>query len=537
MTSTELSTLANQHLDVLIVGAGFSGMYLLYQLRKRGYSVKVLEAGGDIGGVWWWNCYPGARTDSDFCIYQFAMEDLWKDFSFTEHFPARKEVLSYIHYVDKKLDLRRDMVFNARVASAQFNPGVGRWTVTTESGTTVHANFFLVCTGFASKPFIPVIKGLDTFAGNFTHTALWPQEGIDLQNKRVGVVGTGASGVQVIQQAGPQAAHLTVFQRTSPITFPMRQRPVDDDTQNRMKEGLYPHILRRRAQTLGGFHYDLIPKKLLDTSAEERHLKFEELWDRGAFHSYLGTYTDVLTEKRANDIVYEFWRDKVRARINDPVTRELLAPMIPVQGFGAGRFPCLEQRFYEVFNQSNVKLINLRENPIDEILPKGAKTRDGTEHELDVLVFATGFDAVTGGIKAIDIRGTDGVRIGDKWDKKLSTYLGLMSVGYPNMFFPYGPHGPTSDCNGPTCIELQGAWIVECLEHMKQNQLTRIEPTQDAEDRWGAFVHGKFTEFFWSNQSGDGELEEPRHFTGGVPAYHQKCQESAEKGYKGFVLS
>ena len=453
MSSTNLSSLANQDLDVLIVGAGFAGMYHLHQLRKRGYSVKVLEAGGDIGGVWWWNCYPGARTDSEFFIYQFAMEDLWKDFSFTEKFPARKEIMSYMHYVDQKFDLRRDMVFNTRVASAQFDLDTGRWAVTTESGTTIYTLFFIVCTGFASKPSIPLIKGLHTFTGISTHTALWPQGGIDLKDRRVGIVGTGASGVQVIQQAGPQASHLTVFQRTPQIAFPMRQRLVDDATQKRLKEELFPHILRRRMQTHTGFHYDLIPKKVMNTTAEERFLQFEELWDKGAYHFYLGNYEDAYSDKRANDMIYEFWRDKVRARINDPARKDILAPMVPIRPLGAVHFPCLEQQFYEVFNQSNVTLINLRENPIAEIIPKGVKTQDGTEHEMDVLVFATGFDAVTGGMKAIDIRGTGGVRISDKWKKKgLSTYLGLMSAGYPNMFFPYGPHGPTADCNGPTCI-------------------------------------------------------------------------------------
>ena len=448
-----MSTLDNQDFDVLIVGAGFTGMYHLHQLRRRGYSVKVLEAGGDVGGVWWWNCYPGARVDSEFFIYQFAMEDLWKDFSFTEKFPGRQEIMSYMHYVDQKLDLRRDIVFDTRVASAQFNVDTGRWAVTTESGTTVHALFFLLCTGFASKPSFPMIKGLDMFSGISTHTALWPQSGIDLKNRRVGVIGTGASGVQVIQEAGPQASHLTVFLRTPSIAFPMRQRPVDDATQKRVKEELFPHILRRRMQTFSGFHYDLIPKKIVDTTAEERFLQFEELWDKGGFHFYLESYQDVFSDKRANDMLYGFWRDKVRARISDPVRQEILAPMVPIRPLGSVHFPCLEQRYYENFNQPNVRLINLRENPIAEIIPKGVKTQDGTEHELDVLVFATGFDAVTGGMKAIDIRGTDGVRIGDKWEKKgLSTYLGLMSAGYPNMFFPFGPHGPTADCNGPTCI-------------------------------------------------------------------------------------
>jgi cation diffusion facilitator CzcD-associated flavoprotein CzcO len=269
----------------------------------------------------------------------------------------------------------------------------------------------------------------------------------------VGVVGTGASGVQVIQQAGPQASHLTVFQRTPQIAFPMRQRPIDDAMQKRMKEELCPPILRRRKQTFSGIHYDLIPKKLVDTTTEERFVKFEEQWDKGGFNFYLGMYMDVFSDKRANDALYEFWRDKVRARIHDPVKKEMLAPTVSVRPLGAVHFPCLEQQFYEVFNQSNVTLINLRENPIDEILPKGVKTQDGTEHELDVLVFATGFDAVTGGMKVIDIRGVDGVRISDKWEKNgVSTYLGLMSVGYPNMFFPYDPRGPTSECNGPACI-------------------------------------------------------------------------------------
>jgi cation diffusion facilitator CzcD-associated flavoprotein CzcO len=443
---------ANKDLDALVVGAGFAGIYHLHHLRKMGFGVKLFEAGSDVGGSWYWNSYPGARTDSESSVYQFAMEDLWKDFSFSENFADRSEILKYFHYVDQKLDLRRDMVFDTLVVSAAFNSDNDRWVVTTDTGITVHPRFLVLCIGWASKPELPDYKGLDTFRGACHHPARWPQGGVEIKDKRVGIIGTGASGVQITQAAAEQAAHLTVFLRTPPIAFPMRQHALDEKMQKQTK-ALLPHILRRRMQTPAGTFYQNITKSILEVSPEERILTLEELWQKGNFHNYVGTFQDVLTDKRANEMFYAFWREKVRERINDPVVQDILAPSNPKNPVGVRHYPCLEQGFYEAFNQKNVHLVDVKANPIAEIVPDGVRMSDGTKHELDVLVLATGYDRITGSMKQMDIRGKDGVLIRDKWEKKgLLTYLGLMSAGYPNMFFPFGPQGPTAVTVGPSII-------------------------------------------------------------------------------------
>ncbi|RDB15910.1 Baeyer-Villiger monooxygenase [Hypsizygus marmoreus] len=542
-TNAQQPSLSNQELDVLVVGAGFGGAYQLYRLRQAGFSVKVFESASNLGGTWYWNCYPGSRVDSDFSIYQFSMEELWKDWSWSERFPGQKELVEYFDYVDKKLDLRRDITFDTRVTAAHFDTTTNRWVVTTQNGITVRPRFLILCTGFASKPLIPDYKGLGTFKGVIHHTSRWPQEGVKWAGKRVGVIGTGASGVQVIQECGPDVSHLTVFQRTPNLALPMVQRKLDEKAQKKMKEEMYPYIFRRRLQTFGGFHFDTIKTSLFDLTPEELYLELDELWSKGGFHFWLGAHFDTFTDERANDELYAFWQKKVKARINDPEMQRKLAPIVAPHPFGTKR-PCLEQRYYEVYNQPNVTLIDINENPISEITPKGVKTRDGVEHELDILVLATGFDAVTGSIAQIDIRGTDGVLIGEKWGKGLSTYLGLTSANFPNMFFLYGPHGPTAFCNGPTCAEIQGDWIVDCLKYMRDKHFTRIEPKKAAEDGWVKKVNEIFSAGLWNKAKSwytganvPGKVIESLNFTGGVPLYLQMCREVVEKGYEGFVLS
>lgn len=448
--NAQSSNLSNTDLDVLVVGAGFSGLYNLHRIRKAGFSVKLFEAGSSSGGVWHWNCYPGARTDSPFSIYQLSIEELWKDWTWKEHFPSQKEVTAYFKYVEEKLDLRRDILFDTRVKAAHFDTTAERWVVSTENGITVRPRFLILCTGLSAKPFIPDYKGLDTFKGTIHHTSLWPKEGVDMKGKRIGVIGTGASGVQVIQEVGPYAGHLTVFQRTPNLALPMVQRPLDKETQVRMKDEYYPMIFGRRKQTFGGFIFGS-KKGFNEVSPEERYLSYEEAWEGGGLGIVGGSYFEVFFDETANNELYEFWKKKVRARISDPRMREKLAPDVAPHPIGAKR-PSLEQQYYEVFNLPHVDLIDVQDNPITEITSKGVKTADGIEHELDVLALATGFDAVTGSISRINLQGTDGVTLGDKWKKGgLSTYLGLTSVNFPNIFFPYGPQAPSAFCNGPTC--------------------------------------------------------------------------------------
>ncbi|KAG6817125.1 hypothetical protein H0H87_012316 [Tephrocybe sp. NHM501043] len=529
-----------QQFDALVVGAGFSGLHQLYKLRKAGFSVKVFEAGSGLGGTWHWNCYPGARVDSESFIYQLSLEELWKDWNWTEKFPARQELINYFDYIDKKLDLSRDISFNTRVTSASFDTTTDRWSVGTDTGVTAHPRFLILCTGFASKPLFPDLLGLDTFQGIVHHSALWPQGGIDLAGKRVGVIGTGASGVQIIQETGPIAAYLTVFQRTPNLALPMCQRPLSEATQTKMKEQMYPILFRRCHQTFAGFPFDVEHKSLFDISPEERYLVFDDKWTKGGFHYWLGAYEDTFTDERANAEVYAFWRKKVLERVRDPEMQRKLAPENAPHPFGVKR-PCLEQQYYEVYDQPNVALVDLQDNPITEVTRNGVRTQDGIEHELDVLVLATGFDAVTGSIAQININSTDGTPIKDKWAKGLSTYLGLAVSGYPNMFFTYGPHGPTAFCNGPTCLEIQSDWIVDCLIYLREHNHTRIDATPAAEQAWVQRVNDIFSNALWDRAKSwytganvPGKRVESLNFTGGVPLYTSLIQDCAENDYSGF---
>ncbi|KAG6820201.1 hypothetical protein H0H93_004051 [Arthromyces matolae] len=531
------------NLDVLLVGAGFSGLYLLHKLREAGFSVKVFEAGDGLGGTWYWNCYPGARVDSEFSIYQLSLDELWKDWNWTEKYPGRQELVKYFHYIAKKLDLNRDITLNTRVTSASFNPNTDRWFVSTNTGVFVTPRFLILCTGFASKPLYPNIKGLDSFRGTIHHSSLWPQGGFDLANKRVGIIGTGASGVQIIQETGPIAAHLTVFQRTPNFALPMNQGPVSVATQTKMKEEIYPILFRLRKQTFAGFQFDLMPRNLFDLTSEARYFWFEDLWAKGGFNFWIGSCQDVFTDEKANAEFYAFWRKKVLERVREPEMQRKLAPEQQPHPFGTKR-PSLEQQYFEVFNRPNVSLVDIVENPILEITKDGVRTQDGVVHELDVLVLATGFDAVTGSISQIEIKGLDGITIGDKWREGLSTYLGLAASGYPNMFFPYGPHGPTAFCNGPTCLEIQNDWILACLSYLRENDYSRIDATREAEDAWVNRVTDIFSLGLWNRAKSwytganvPGKRIESLNFTGGVPMYKTLIEKSADDGYSGFTLS
>ncbi|KAF4620279.1 hypothetical protein D9613_000206 [Agrocybe pediades] len=542
MSTEQRQSQQEEEFDVLVVGAGFAGAYQLHKLRNAGFSVKVFEAGSGMGGTWYWNCYPGARVDSDFSIYQLSMEELWKDWTWKERFPGRQELVDYFAYVDKKLDLSRDISFDTRVTAAHFDTTVDRWIVSTENGRVVRPRFLILCTGFASKPLYPNVKGLETFQGVMHHTARWPQTGVDLAGKRIGVIGTGASGVQVIQESGPVASHLTVFQRTPNYAMPMVQHDLTEEAQTKMKAELIPAILRRRKQTFAGFQYSTIDRGVFDMTPEERLLSFEDLWRLGGLQFWLGGYTDIFVDERANDEAYRFWRKKVIERVNDPEMQRKLAPEVPPHPFGVKR-PALEQNYYEVYNQPNVTLIDLAENPIVEVTPKGVKTQDGVEHELDILVLATGFDAVTGSISQIDIRGTDGSLIREKWGNRLSTYLGMTCAGYPNMFFSYGPQGPTAFCNGPTCVEMQGDWITNCISDMREKGKTCIQATQEAEDAFVARVDEIYSQGLWDRAKSwyngsnvPGKRIQSLNFTGGLPLYQTMCREVVEGGYTGFIL-
>ncbi len=503
--------------------------------------MKVFEAGSDIGGIWYWNCYPGARVDSYEPLYQFSSEELWRDWNFSELYPSWEELRAYFRHVDEKLDLSRDIRFNIRVTGAEFDTDRDQWVVQASDGSVARAKFFVLCTGLSAIPYIPAIGGLKDFRGICHHTGLWPQEGVDFKGKRVGVIGTGASGVQVIQEVYRDAAELTVFQRTPNLALPMRQRKLDDETNRRMKE-TFPERFHKRAETFGGFDYDFIPQNALDVSEQERQATYEDLWNRGGFFPWIGTYQDVLSNEEANDTAYAFWRDKVRARIKDPAVAEKLAPMKPLHPFGVKR-PSLEQHYYEAYNQPNVHIVDLLESPIERVTPTGVKTKDA-EVELDILVLATGFDFLTGGLTSIDIRGTNGETLREKWSSGSRAHLGMASAHFPNLLYIYGPQSPSAFSNGPTCAELQGDFVVACIEHMRRNNLRRIEATPEAEEAWRDHVAELVAatlfpraQSWYMGANIPGKKREMLVYPGGLPLYLQKCKESADAGYAGFMLS
>jgi len=529
-----------EKLDVLIIGAGFSGIYLLYRLRQRGFKARIFEAGAELGGIWYWNCYPGARVDSHVPNYEFSMEELWRDWHWTERFPAWDELRRYFHHVDRKFGLSPDIRFNSRVQAARFDGEGDQWEIECADGHRAIARFFIPCTGFAAKAFIPDFPGLEGFLGPCVHTGHWPQGGLDLTGKRVGVIGTGASGVQVIQEAAKIASHLTVFQRTPNLALPMQQKALDEPSQRAMKAH-YPEWFRQRAQSAGGqFDIAADPRSALEVSGEERLAVFESAWQKGGFHFWGGTFSDILLNHEANRLAYGFWREKTRARIKDPVTAEKLAPADPPHPFGAKR-PSLEQWYYEVFNQDNVTLVDVRGEPIERITPMGVRTVS-QHHALDTIVLATGFDAGTGGLTQLDVRGLSGRTLKDTWSTGVQTYLGLGIPDFPNLLMVYGPQSPTAFCNGPTCAELQGDWVVDCLCYLRDKGFRRIEAKTAAGEAWthhmadlaaGTLLPQADSWYMGANIPG-----KPRQLLHhlGVQEYRAFCRESAENGYSGFAL-
>lgn len=537
-------------LDALIIGAGFHGLYQLHRLRERGFTVQLVEDGAELGGTWYWNCYPGARVDSHVPNYEFSLREIWEDWNWTERFPSWQELRAYFRHVDDKLELSPDVRFNTRVSGAEFDPDHNEWRiefVEHPAGAArprtgqIRSRFLLPCTGFASKPYVPDFPGLDRFAGPCHHTARWPQNGIDMTGKRVGVIGTGASGVQVIQEAAKIAAHVTVFQRTPMMALPMQQHRYDAAEQTHMKES-YPEAFRQRAASQSSYHdIKVDPRSALEVSAEQRRALFEDAWRKGGFHFWAGTFRDVLNDLGANRLAYEFWRDKTRARIHDPALADKLAPMEPPHPFGAKR-PSLEQGYYEVFNQDNVTLVDLHGTPIREITTTGVRT-DQHLHELDVLVLATGFDAATGGLTRMALRGTTSRTLADTWADGVETHLGIAVPGFPNLLMLYGPQSPCAFCNGPTCAELQGDWVVECLCHLREAGLTRIEATRAAAEAWTRHMDEVAARSLLSQADswymGANIPGKPRQLLHhpGPQEYMAYCRDSAARGYDGFELA
>ncbi|HKV54487.1 MAG TPA: NAD(P)/FAD-dependent oxidoreductase [Candidatus Binataceae bacterium] len=521
--------------DAIVIGAGVAGLYQLYRLRQLGLSVRCVEDGSGVGGTWYWNRYPGCRFDSESETYGYSFsKELLQEWNWKEHYSGQPENERYLNYVADKFDLRRDIQFNSRVVSAVYDERASRWEVQLESGQRMRAQFLVAAVGILSARYVPPFEGIDSFKGESYHTSRWPKEKVDFTGKRVGVIGTGATAVQLIPIVAKEVGHLTVFQRTPNYCAPLRNSLVDDETQRRFK-ATYPEIHRRCRETPAAFPYDFDRRKALEVSKEERLALYEELWAQPGFKKWLGNFRDIMTDRAANEDFAEFVRNKIRERVKDPVVAEKLVPKD--HPFGSKRIP-LETQYYEAYNRDNVLLVDVRESPIERITPTGLKTRD-KEYEFDVIIYATGFDAITGSVTRIDIRGEGGQTIKDKWANGPRTFLGIQTAGFPNFFIATN----TAFCNYTVCAESIVEWISDCIRYIREKDYKRIAPTPEAEDAWVAHANELGSQTLLSGAKswfvGDnipGKAHAILLYANTAPAYRAKCAEVAAKGYEGFLL-
>ncbi len=526
--------------DAVIVGAGFAGLYQLLRLRRMGMSAVVIEAGDDVGGTWYWNRYPGARCDIESLEYQYGFEDdLAREWKWSERYATQPEILRYIQFVAEKFGLRDGIKFNTRVTSAAFDEKTNRWTVKTDQEDTVSARFCIMATGCLSSARVPDFKGLDSFKGEWYHTGYWPHEGVDFTGKRVGVIGTGSSAIQSIPHIAAQAKHLTVFQRTANFSIPAHNGPIDHEEEKRMTEK-YTEVRKEALNTAGGILQRLpTDKSALEVSEEERRAEFQKRWDIGGF-AIGGAFIDLAINKESNETAAEFVRSKIREIVKDPATAELLCPRD--YPFATKRL-CVDTGYFETYNRPNVSLVDVKGTPIEEITPNGVRVGD-KEYEFDAIVFATGFDAMTGALLNIDIRGRGGLSLKEKWEHGPRTYLGLQVAGFPNLFTITGPGSPSVLSNMIVSIEQHVDWISDCLAYLREHEVQTIEATVEAEDAWVDHVNevANFTLYPQANSwyIGANVPGKPRVFMpyiGGVNLYAQRCAQVAANDYEGFALN
>jgi len=526
--------------DAIVVGAGVGGLRAIHRLRKLDLKVRAFEAGGGVGGTWYWNRYPGCRCDVESLEYSYSFSDeLQQEWHWPERYGTQPEILRYIDHVADRFDLRRDIEFNTRVKQAVFDSDTNTWTVTTDKGTAVTARFCVMATGNLSTPRTPNYPGLQSFKGKWYHTGLWPHEGVDFTGLRVGVIGTGSSGVQSIPIIAKQAKHLYVFQRTANFSLPARNAPMNRDKESAHKAH-YPERRRAAFDTPFGIAgYPAPVKSALDATEEERLCAYEAKWAEGGSISFLYSYTDLLINKESNETASEFVRRKIRATLKDPKTAELLCPND--HPIGTKRL-ILDTDYYETYNRDNVTLVDIRSRPIEEITSTELRTAD-IDYALDAIVFATGFDAMTGAMKEIDIHTDAGMSIREKWEHGPRTYLGIMIAGFPNLFMITGPQSPGVKSQMILACEQHVDWIADCIQYLRDHAFSRIEAEEDAEDAWVRHNNEVADRTLYplanSWYVGANIPGKPRVFmpyVGGVAAYKKKCDEIAASGYEGFRM-
>jgi cation diffusion facilitator CzcD-associated flavoprotein CzcO len=527
--------------DVIIIGAGMSGLYQLYRARELGLKVRVFETGTDVGGTWYWNRYPGARFDSESYSYGYSFsKELLDEWEWSEHFAGQPETLRYCKYVADKFDLRRDIQFRSRVIAAVYDEATRHWTTTLENEQRFRTRFLVTAIGPLSTPTLPRIEGRDDFKGQSFHTARWPKEKVDLAGKRVAVIGTGATGVQTIQTIAHEVGHLTVFQRTPNWCAPLQNGKIDAETQKRIKAG-YSEMFARCQETFACFIHTPDPRGAFEVTDEEREAFYEKLYAERGFGIWQGNFKDILTDRAANKTIGDFVARKIRERVKDQKVADKLIPKN--HGFGTRRLP-LETFYYEVYNRDNVELVDIKETPIERVTPKGIKTSE-KDYEFDIIIFATGFDAITGAFDKIDLRGVGGVRLKDKWKHGPETYLGLMVEGFPNMMMLMGPH--TALGNIPRSIEYSVDWVTGLIRFAHAKGLTRLEATAAGVESWtdhvkalGAGLLSNEVDSWMTGINRNVEGKSTRivaRYSGSAPAYRAKCDEVAARGYDELKLA
>jgi cyclohexanone monooxygenase len=535
--TTQDSPPAKTDYDAVVVGAGFGGLYMLHKLRDElGMKVRVFDKAGDVGGTWYWNRYPGALSDTETFVYCYSFDKaLLQEWDWDTRYVTQPQILSYLNHVADRLDLRRDIEFNTGVTGARFDEQRNLWSVQLDSGKTVTARYLVTALGLLSATNVPDIKGIETFQGAQYHTGAWP-EGLDFKGKRVGVIGTGSTGIQVITALAPQVGHLTVFQRSPQYSVPVGNGPVSPDYVKSVKQN-YDQIWKdvRSSVVAFGFKESAVPA--LSVSEEERRAVYQKAWETGGgFRFMFETFCDIATDEAANETAAAFIRGKIAEVVKDPETARKLTPT----DLYAKR-PLCDSGYYATFNRDNVSLVDVKANPIAEVTPKGIKTADGVEHELDVLIFATGFDAVDGNYTRIDLRGRNGLTIQEKWKSGPTSYLGVANADYPNLFMILGPNGPFT--NLPPSIETQVEWISDLIKHMNDTGHEVVEATHEGEDGWTATCKeiAGYTLFpkadswiFGANIPG--KTKTVMFYLAGLGAYSQKLNEVAGSGYPGFDI-
>ncbi len=529
-----------EEFDALIVGAGFAGLYQLHSLRDRlGLKVAVLEAGEGVGGTWYWNRYPGARCDSESHAYCYTFsEALAREWEWSERYPDHTEIRRYLDHVADRFDLRRDIRLATRVASAHYDAGQNRWQVTTADGGRLSATFLVTAVGCLSTANVPKIPGLDSFAGRWLHTGQWPHAGVDFAGLRVGLIGTGSTGIQAAPVIAETAAHLTVFQRTANYSVPARNAPLTQDFVRYVRDN-HAELRRIKNSTPGGHLFGFEDRSVFDVTPDQRHALYEAAWDMGGLQ-FRSTFRDLILDKAANDTAATFLKNKIREVVRDPATAEKLAD---IDHPYAAKRPPIDTDYFETYNRDNVTLVDVRAAPIEAITPTGVRTRDA-HYDLDMIVFATGFDAMTGPLLAMDIRGREGRSLAKVWESGPRNYLGLQVAGFPNLFTITGPGSPSVLCNMPVPIEQHVEWITDCIGHLRSQGLATIEAREDAMDRWVGEVNAAANAtllpqaahswYLGANVPGKPRVFMP--YAGGMARYRAICADVVAAGYEGFVL-